>query len=158
MINIKDFETEIVELEKQFKDLSLEAVEMTEANEDSPQDNFTDFISYLKSAFEQSVVWHHQTNVYSVHKALNKFYDGILDLTDGLIESTSGIYGRSVDYVITQPVNFQNIEQVTAYFQSCYDQIQEDRANIYQETWIQNQVDSVATLFAQTLFLLSLNK
>jgi len=164
-----DLEKEISQLETQFKELKafndiemqepIEQVEPTnEPNEATPQDNFADFISYLKSAFDQAVVWHHQTTSHSMHKALNNFYDEILELSDGLIESVSGIYGRPIDYAIVQPMNYESPEQVTAYFQACYAQIQEDRQTIYQETWIQNQVDDIATLFAETLYLLSLNK
>ena len=166
---INDLEKQISQLEAQYKELkAFSDVEMAEPieqvenpnepNEDTPQDNFADFVGYLKSSFDQAVVWHHQTNVYSMHKALNSFYDGILDLTDGLVESVSGIYGRPLDYVVVEPVNYQNPEQVVAYFQACYAEIQEDRTTIYQETWIQNQVDEIATLFAETLYLLSLNK
>ncbi len=172
---MNDLEKQISQLEAQFKAESqilqakafsdvemsepIEQVEPTdEPNEGTPQDNFADFVGYLKSSFDQAVVWHHQTNVYSMHKALNSFYDGILDLTDGLVESTSGIYGRPVGYVIMQPMDYQNPEQVIAYFQACYAEIQEDRQTIYQETWIQNQVDEIATLFAETIYLLSLNK
>ena len=164
-----DLEKEISQLETQFKELkafydiemqeTIEQVEPTnESNEATPQDNFADFVSYLKSAFDQAVVWHHQTTSRSMHKALNNFYDEILELSDGLIESVSGIYGRPVDYDIVQPMNYESPEQVTAYFQACYAEIHEDRQTIYQETWIQNQVDEIATLFAETLYLLSLNK
>ena len=166
-----DLEKQISQLEAQFKSLSTKAyddIEMSEPieqveptnepNEGTPQDNFADFVSYLKSAFNQAVVWHHQTNVYSMHKALNSFYDGILDLTDGLVESTSGVYGRPIGYEIMQPMDYQNPEQVMSYFQACYAEIQLDRTTIYQETWIQNQVDEIATLFAETIYLLSLNK
>ena len=118
--------------------------------------DFSDFISYLKSSFDQSVVWHHQTDSYPVHKALGKFYDEIVELTDGLVESVSGIHGRPKGYKIDEPVNYKNPQQVTDYFKSCYDIIQKDREDIYQETWIQNQVDEIATLFAETLYLLSL--
>jgi hypothetical protein len=118
--------------------------------------DFSDFISYLKSSFDQSVVWHHQTDSYPVHKALGKFYDEIVELTDGLVESVSGIHGRPKGYKIDEPVNYKNPQQVTDYFKSCYDIIQKDREDIYQETWIQNQVDEIATLFGQTLYLLSL--
>ena len=55
-------------------------------------EKFSYFVSYLKDSFDQSVVWHHQTDSYAVHKALGKFYDQILGLTDGLVESVSGIY------------------------------------------------------------------
>jgi len=166
---INDLEKQISQLEAQYKELkAFSDVEMAEPieqvenpnepNEDTPQDNFADFVGYLKSSFDQAVVWHHQTNVYSMHKALNNFYDEILELTDGLVESVSGIYGRPVDYAIIQPMNYQNPEQVMAYFQACYAEIQDDRTTIYQETWIQNQVDEIATLFAETIYLLSLNK
>ena len=122
----------------------------------SVDNNFSDFVGYLKSSFDQSVVWHHQTDSHAMHKALNHFYDEILELIDGLVESVSGIYGRPKDYEIDEPVNYKNPEQVTAYFKSCYDMIQKDRKDIYEESWIQNQVDEIAQLFAETLYLLSL--
>jgi hypothetical protein len=122
----------------------------------SVDSNFSDFIGCLKSSFDQSVVWHHQTDSYAVHKALNKFYDGILGLTDGLVESVSGIHGRPKDYEIDEPINYKNPEQVINYFKSFYDSVQKDRKDIYEETWVQNQIDEIAQLLAKTLYLLSL--
>ena len=55
---------------------------------------FVEFLSALNSCKQQSIFWHNQTTVYSEHKTLNRFYDEILDLLDGLVESTAGIYGR----------------------------------------------------------------
>jgi hypothetical protein len=121
-----------------------------------PEEKFSYFVSYLKDAFDQSVVWHHQTDSYAVHKALNKFYDGILGLTDGLIESVSGIHGRPTRYQIDSPVDYKNPEQVVKYFKSVYNAIEKERKDIYQETWVQNQVDEISALFASTLYLLSL--
>jgi hypothetical protein len=120
------------------------------------EEKFSYFVSYLKDSFDQAVVWHHQTDSYAVHKALNKFYDGILGLTDGLIESVSGIHGRPMKYQIDSPVDYKNPEQVIKYFKSCYNMIEKERKDIYQETWIQNQVDEISALFASTLYLLSL--
>ena len=120
------------------------------------EEKFSYFVSYLKDSFDQAVVWHHQTDSYAVHKALNKFYDGILDLTDGLVESVSGIHGRPMKYQIDSPVDYKNPEQVIKYFKSCYNMIEKERKYIYQETWIQNQVDEISALFASTLYLLSL--
>ena len=120
------------------------------------EEKFSYFVSYLKDSFDQSIVWHHQTESYAVHKALNKFYDGILGLTDGLVESVSGIYDRPMHYQIDSPTDYKNSEQVVKYFKSLYKTIQEERKEIYQESWIQNQVDEIATLFAETLYLLSL--
>lgn len=120
------------------------------------EEKFSYFVSYLKDSFDQSVVWHHQTDSYAVHKALNKFYDGILDLTDGLVESASGIHGRPTKYQLDSPVDYKNSEQVVKYFKSLYELIEKERKDIYQESWIQNQVDEISALIAQTLYLLSL--
>jgi hypothetical protein len=119
-------------------------------------EKFSYFVSYLKDSFDQSVVWHHQTDSYAVHKALGKFYDQILGLTDGLVESVSGIYERPTKYQIDSPMDYKSPEQVVRYFKSCYEMIQNERENIYQESWVQNQVDEIAQLFAETLYLLSL--
>ena len=120
------------------------------------EEKFSYFVSYLKDSFDQAVVWHHQTETYAVHKALGKFYDGILGLTDGLVESVSGIYDRPMHYQIDSPADYKNSEQVVKYFKSLYKTIQEERKEIYQESWVQNQVDEIATLIAETLYLLSL--
>jgi hypothetical protein len=119
-------------------------------------EKFSFFVSYLKDSFDQSVVWHHQTDSYAVHKALGKFYDQIVGLTDGLVESVSGIYERPTKYQIDSPMDYKSREQVVRYFKSCYEMIQKERENIYQESWVQNQVDEIAQLFAETLYLLSL--
>lgn len=38
-------------------------------------------------------IQHLKTKSYAEHKALNKFYDEIIDLVDGLAEATQGQYG-----------------------------------------------------------------
>ena len=79
-----------------------------------------------------------------------------MGLTDGLVESVSGIHGRPKNYEIDEPINYKNPEQVINYFKSFYDSVQKDRKDIYEETWVQNQVDEIAQLLAETLYLLSL--
>jgi hypothetical protein len=34
--------------------------------------------------------------------------------------------------------------------------VQTERKSLYQETWIQNQIDEIAALVAQTIYLLTL--
>lgn len=114
-----------------------------------------EFISPLKQSFEQSVVWHHQTNNFSEHKALNNYYDGIVPLLDGLIESVQGIYPRIGGYVLSPTVDWSEGISVT-YFKGLYGYVQEHRTMIYQETWIQQQIDNIAQLIAETLYQLSL--
>jgi Family of unknown function (DUF5856) len=118
---------------------------------------FVDFLSSLNSCKQQAVFWHNQTTSYAEHKALNKFYDQILDLLDDLVESTAGIYGRPKGYTVHAPTDYVSKQQVIDYFKKVYDYVQSERKNLYQETWIQNQIDQIAQLVGQTLYLLSLN-
>lgn len=170
MKDIKEFESQIQELEKQYKTKAFSDVEMSmtetpimgvepveaEPMEDTPMDNFVDLIYCLKQSNEQAIVWHHQTTSFSVHKALNNYYDEIVERIDGLVESVSGIYGRPMGYELVNPVDYQSVEQVITYFQALYTEVQTERMVTYQETWVQNQIDNVSELIASTLYLLSL--
>jgi len=170
MKNIKEFENQIQELEKQFKTKAFSDVQMSdtempimgvepvenEPNEDTPMDCFVDLVYCLKQSNEQAIVWHHQTTSFSVHKALNNYYDEIVERIDGLVESVSGIYGRPTGYELVNPVDYQSVEQVIAYFQALYQEVQTERTKVFQDTWVQNQLDNVAELIASTLYLLTL--
>jgi len=118
---------------------------------------FVEFISQLHDSKQQSIVWHHQTTSYSEHKALNNYYDEIVEKIDELVESVSGIYGRPVGYSVETLQNYTGHQQLVSYFKSLYDFVQRERKTIYQDTWIQNQVDEIAQLIAQTSYLLTLS-
>lgn len=117
---------------------------------------FVEFISELHDSKQQSIVWHHQTTSFSEHKALNNYYDEILELIDDLVESTTGIYGRPINYSVATLVNYSSNEQLVSYYKALYAFVQKERKTIYQDTWIQNQVDEIAALIAKTLYLLTL--
>ena len=114
-----------------------------------------EFISTLKQSFEQSVVWHHQTTSFSEHKALNNYYDQIVPLLDGLVESVQGIYPRIGSYTLVDPVDWSDGVSTT-YFKGLYEYVQTHRKMVYQESWIQNQIDEIAQLIAETLYQISL--
>lgn len=87
---------------------------------------------------------------FAAHKALNKFYNGILDLTDKLIESYQGKYGI-IDITIPSSSKSDSIK--------CLEELAKltDDGAIYKmfkETWIQNQIDEISTLTYQTLYKL----
>lgn len=168
MKELKEFENQIAQLEKQFKAKAFSDVEMQETPimgvepvenepmEDTPMDNFVDLVYCLKQSNEQAIVWHHQTTSYSCHKAMDNYYSSIVGLVDGLVESVSGIYGRPTGYELVNPVDYQSVEQVQAYFQALYAEVQSERQVTFQESWIQNQIDGIAELIAETLYLLTL--
>ena len=117
---------------------------------------FVEFISQLHDSKQQSIVWHHQTTSYAEHKALNNYYDEILEKIDDLVESVSGTYGRPVNYSVAPLQNYKDNAQLQTYFKSLYEFVQKERKTIYQDSWIQNQVDEVAQLISKTLYLLTL--
>lgn len=119
---------------------------------------FVEFLSVLNSAKQQSIFWHNQTDVYSEHKALNKFYDSIVEKLDGLVESVAGIYGRPVGYDAHDFVDWTSTEDTIKYFQALYTYVETERKGLYSESWIQNQIDEIVALIAQTIYLLTLRK
>lgn len=113
------------------------------------------FVSVLHQSRTQAHVWHHQTVSFSEHKALEGFYTEIVELVDGFVESVQGIRPRVVGYTTSPLVDWKE-GQSTTYFKGLYDYIQTERTGLGSETWIQNQVDEIAQLVAETLYQLSL--
>lgn len=117
---------------------------------------FVEFLSTLNSAKQQSIFWHNQTTEYPAHKTLNGFYDEIVGLLDGLVESTAGIYGRPQGYSVVEPTDWTSTDDTIVYFQNLYKYVEETRKGLYSESWIQNQIDEISALIAQTIYLLTL--
>ena len=118
-----------------------------------------DFVSALRNSQVQVHIWHNQVegpSSFSAHKAMGSYYEEIGEKIDGLVESIQGVYPRIKDYKSVDFFNFESIDKVILYFKGLYDFVQKERANIQQESWVQNQVDEIAELIASTLYKLSL--
>ena len=74
------------------------------------------FISTLFASRTQAHVFHLQTPSFAAHKALNEYYDEIVEKIDGLVESVSGIYGNPKGYDVEDLEDFQSRDQVIGYF------------------------------------------
>jgi len=83
------------------------------------------------------------------HSALNTLYDEILELTDGLVESYQGIYNL---LEITIPETSSRKDSI-AWLSEIYLYISKNRG-IFSESWIQNEIDTICKLIAQTLYRL----
>lgn len=117
---------------------------------------FVEFISHLLDVKEQTIVWHNQTTSYAEHKALDFFQDELADKYDDLVESVSGIYGRPKGYSVATLQDYKSNDQLMKYYKELYMWIQTERKTIYQESWVQNQVDEIAALVGKMLYLLTL--
>lgn len=90
------------------------------------------------------------TGSYATHIALNEFYDGILDLTDSLIESYQGKYG-----IINITIKESKDTDVISLLKELASLT--DGGSVYKmfkETWIQNELDTITKLTYQTLYKL----
>lgn len=90
------------------------------------------------------------TGSYAAHKALNEFYDEILDLTDTLIESYQGKYGL-IDITIESSKSIEPIKIIQDLASLTDNGL---AYNSFKETWIQNKLDEISTLCYQTLYKL----
>lgn len=87
---------------------------------------------------------------YASHKALNEFYNGVLDLTDSLIESYQGKYG-----IIDITVPEAKAGDAISIIQSLALLTDGGMAwTVITDTWLRNQLDEISTLCYSTLYKL----
>jgi DNA-binding ferritin-like protein len=116
---------------------------------------FVQLISTLTASRTQAHIFHWQVEgpgSYSAHKALNKYYDEILDLIDGLVEGFQGKYGIQRGY--TSPATFKEDGQFLNYFEALSKYVETIRTKIPQDSFIQNEVDTVVKLIETTKYKL----
>jgi DNA-binding ferritin-like protein len=92
---------------------------------------------------------------YAAHVALNIYYDEIIGIIDGLVETYQGKYGlitfQEVDGLDTNC----DIRNIVKYFErlcSALEKLREDKK--LQDSWIQNQIDAIAELLYSTRYKL----
>lgn len=97
---------------------------------------------------------HLQTTSYSEHKALNAYYDSILDLTDDLLESYMGTIGKRLNFKIPAS-EYTNSKQ---HLTQLRDYVMKHRTVFGKEnTHLQNIIDEIIALINKTLYLLTLS-
>ena len=116
---------------------------------------FVQLISTLMASRQQAHIFHWQVDgpgSYAAHKALNEYYDEIVDLFDGLVESFQGRYGIQRGY--TSPASFKEDDQAVLYFDALSKYVETIRTKIPQDSYIQNEVDTVVKLIESTKYKL----
>ena len=125
----------------------------TDTNETKTGSGFKDMVSILLHSQTQVHIFHLQTKSYAEHKALQKYYEGIDALVDGLIESYQGKYDVITQYNSVKNEDYKSNEQVIKYFKALDGMIEKNRKEV-KESFIQNQIDTVQELINSTVYKL----
>ena len=116
-------------------------------------DDFCDMVCQLLHSQTQVHIFHLGTKSYSEHKALQGYYEGIDALVDGVIESYQGKYGLLTNYKSFKNQSYKNKNQVLKYFTGLLNMIEEKR-DCCDDSFIQNQIDTIQELAYSTMYKL----
>lgn len=108
------------------------------------------FIGTLFQSRDAMHITHLQTTSFAEHKALNAYYDGILELTDSFTEKYFG-KNKRVEIVIPEA----KVLDSTAHLKELMSIMETERNNYPSE--LQNIIDEMLGLVDETLYLLTLN-
>jgi len=148
-------------LKEELKKRNLWEQEEEDDDQDDDQENessnhnedFCEMVCQLLHSQTQVHIFHLGTKSYSEHKALQGYYEGVDALTDGLVESYQGKYGLLNNYKSYKTQSYKNKNQVLKYFTGLLNTIEEKR-NCCDDTYIQNQIDTVQELMYSTMYKL----
>jgi hypothetical protein len=143
-------------IKKGFSSSSLVSEQEEEKEMDKkPSGNgkFTEMMSLLLHSRTQVHTLHLQTNSYPEHMALNGYYNGIGDIIDGLVESFQGKYGILNGYKSYDIEGYKSTESTIKYLQDLCGKV-EDLRDCCDDSYIQNQIDTVCELINSTLYKL----
>jgi len=112
-----------------------------------------EFIGLMFLARDVTHSVHLNTRSYAKHKALQEFYEGIVDLADGLAEAYQGRHG------LIGPITLHSAKKSSNVIEFLQDQLAEIEKERYDvidksDTALQNLVDGVIELYLSTLYKL----
>jgi DNA-binding ferritin-like protein len=116
----------------------------------SQKDNAATFVAVLFHSGTNAHFMHLQTNSYARHKALNKYYENIIDLADKWAESYQGTY----EVIDKYPSDFHLARDPVAYIEKIKQFVDTIRKVLPTDTPLQNIVDEICELIDSTLYKL----
>lgn len=141
---------------KYLREKLLETINKKEVlieQKDGSKKDFTEMMSLLLHSQTQVHTFHLQTKSFAEHKALQKYYEDIDGLVDGLVESYQGKYSILKGYKQYPIEDYKDSTTTINYFKELCDKVVEMR-DCCKDLWIQNQIDEVCELINSTLYKL----
>ncbi len=110
-----------------------------------------EYLGTLQQSMVESWKSHLKTDKYSAHKALNEFYDDVIDLVDTLIEAYQGLHGK-----VEGLKNIMSTDKMSAidYLEELREMTAEGREQFFEEPELQSDVDAILSLIDGTLYKL----
>jgi DNA-binding ferritin-like protein len=109
----------------------------------------------LMQSRNQAHIYHLQVEgigSYAAHKALNDYYDAIVDIIDGIAEAYQGRYGIIRGYRMSETIREDNNARM--YFDGLCKFVETIRTQIPQDSYLQNEIDEVVKLIESTKYKL----
>jgi DNA-binding ferritin-like protein len=92
---------------------------------------------------------------FAAHSALNTYYDEIVGIIDGLVESYQGKYGIIEFKEVNNLDNDASVENIIKYFTNLCTFLEKERQDAkLKDSWIQNQIDNISELLYSTKYKL----
>jgi len=129
-------------------------INISTAPQGAPTEVMANFVSTLFHSRTQAHTFHLQTNSFAAHKALNDYYDEIIDIVDNLVESYQGRYGILKGYKGMTDVLECDENVVVKYFEALCMYVEKNRPLLPQDSYIQNQIDELIALIESTKYKL----
>lgn len=110
------------------------------------------FLSTLFASRTQAHIFHLQTMSFAAHKALNEYYDDIVDLVDNYAETCQGKHGIIKGYNL--PTQIFEDDSALKYFMGLQSYIDSVRGQLPQDGELNNIVDEIMGLVGSTVYKL----
>jgi len=120
-------------------------------------DDFCEMVCNILHSRNQAHVFHLQTQSHAEHMALKDYYDDVLNLFDGIVESYQGKYGIIKNFKTFKIEQYKNNKKTISYFERLLDIIDENRDSV-EDSYLQNQIDTVQELINSTIYKLKFLK
>ena len=112
-------------------------------------------VGTLMQSRNQCQIYHLQISghgSYAAHIALQTYYEGIIPLIDGLVESYQGKYGILRGYAMSASIREDN--NYINYLDALCVFVDRIRMDIPQDSYIANQIDTIVELIQSTKYKL----
>lgn len=113
-------------------------------------DDAAEFVAALLHSSTVTHFMHLSTDSFSVHKALGRYYEEIIELADDFAEAYQGRYEKIKNY----PSEFHDGKDPVKYLKTMQTFVDKAREDLPQDSEIQNIIDEINQLIGSTLYKL----